>query len=54
MTEAESKVWERIQSLILFAYDGKQYGPLLKVEKAVASVVCREPTSNYGSSRSRA
>jgi FMN-dependent NADH-azoreductase len=71
MTEAESHVWERIQSLIrrfqsadrivvgtpmwnfglpyklkhlidlvaqqnyLFAYDGKQYGPLLKVEKAV-------------------
>ena len=71
MTEAESYVWERIQSLIqrfqsanriilgtpmrnfglpyklkhlidlvaqrnyLFAYDGKQYGPLLKVEKAV-------------------
>jgi FMN-dependent NADH-azoreductase len=74
MTEAESNVWERIQSLIqrfqdadrivlgtpmwnfglpyklkqlidlvaqrnyLFAYDGKQYGPLLNVEKAV--VVC--------------
>ena len=74
MTEAESSVWERIQSLIqrfqhadrivlgtpmwnfglpyklkqlidlvaqrnyLFAYDGKQYGPLLNVEKAV--VVC--------------
>jgi FMN-dependent NADH-azoreductase len=72
MTEAESKVWERIQSLIqrfqnadrivlgtpmwnfslpyklkqlidlvaqrnyLFSYDGKQYGPLLNVEKAVA------------------
>jgi FMN-dependent NADH-azoreductase len=72
MTEAESKVWERIQSLIhrfqtadrivlgtpmwnfglpyklkqlidlvaqrnyLFTYDGKQYGPLLNVEKAVA------------------
>jgi FMN-dependent NADH-azoreductase len=72
MTEAESKVWKRIQSLIqrfqnadrivlgtpmwnfslpykvkhlidlvahrnyLFSYDGKQYGPLLKVEKAVA------------------
>jgi len=71
MTEAESYVWERIQSLIrrfqsvdrivvgtpmwnfglpyklkhlidlvaqrnyLFAYDGKQYNPLLKVEKAV-------------------
>jgi FMN-dependent NADH-azoreductase len=71
MTEAESYVWERIQSLIrrfqsadrivvgtpmwnfglpyklkhlidlvaqrnyLFAYDGKQYGPLLKVEKTV-------------------
>jgi FMN-dependent NADH-azoreductase len=71
MTEAESYVWERIQSLIrrfqsadrivvgtpmwnfglpyklkhlidlvaqrnyLFAYDGKQYCPLLKVEKAV-------------------
>ena len=71
MTEAESYVWERIQSLIrrfqsadrivvgtpmwnfglpyklkhlidlvaqrnyLFAYNGKQYGPLLKVEKAV-------------------
>jgi len=71
MTEAESNVWERIQSLIqrfqnadrivlgtpmwnfglpyklkqlidlvaqrnyLFTYDGKQYGPLLKVEKAV-------------------
>ena len=71
MTEAESYVWERIQSLIrrfqsadrivvgtpmwnfglpyklkhlidlvaqrnyLFAYDGKRYGPLLKVEKAV-------------------
>jgi FMN-dependent NADH-azoreductase len=71
MTEAESYVWERIQSLIrrfqsadrivvgtpmwnfglpyklkhlidlvaqrnyLFSYDGKQYGPLLKVEKAV-------------------
>ena len=74
MTEAESSVWERIQSFIqrfqnadrivlgtpmwnfglpyklkqlidlvaqrnyLFAYDGKQYGPLLNVEKAV--VVC--------------
>jgi FMN-dependent NADH-azoreductase len=74
MTEPESKVWERIQSLIqrfqnadrivlgtpmwnfglpyklkhlidlvaqrnyLFSYDGKQYGPLLNVEKAV--VVC--------------
>jgi FMN-dependent NADH-azoreductase len=74
MTEAESNVWERIQSLIqrfqntdrivlgtpmwnfdlpyklkhlidlvaqrnyLFAYDGKQYGPLLNVEKAI--VVC--------------
>jgi FMN-dependent NADH-azoreductase len=72
MTEAESKVWQRIQSLIqrfqsadrivlgtpmwnfglpyklkqlidlaaqrnyLFSYDGKQYGPLLNVEKAVA------------------
>jgi FMN-dependent NADH-azoreductase len=72
MTAAESKVWERIQSLIqrfrnadrivigtpmwnfglpyklkqlvdlvaqrnyLFTYDGKQYGPLLNVEKAVA------------------
>jgi len=72
MTEAESKVWDRIQSLILrfqnadrivlgtpmwnfglpyklkhlidlvaqrnylFTYDGKQYGPLLNVEKAVA------------------
>jgi FMN-dependent NADH-azoreductase len=72
MTEAESKVWERIQSLIqrfqnadrivlgtpmwnfslpyklkqlidlvaqrnyLFSYDGKEYGPLLTVEKAVA------------------
>jgi FMN-dependent NADH-azoreductase len=71
MTEAESNVWERIQSLIqrfqsadrivlgtpmwnfglpyklkqlidlvaqrnyLFAYDGKQYGPLLNVEKAI-------------------
>jgi FMN-dependent NADH-azoreductase len=71
MTQAESKVWERIQSLIqrfqnadrivlgtpmwnfslpyklkhlidlvaqrnfLFTYDGKQYGPLLNVEKAV-------------------
>jgi FMN-dependent NADH-azoreductase len=71
MTEAEAKVWRRIQSLILrfqnadrivlgtpmwnfglpyklkqlidlvaqrnylFSYDGKQYGPLLKVEKAV-------------------
>jgi FMN-dependent NADH-azoreductase len=71
MTEAESDVWERIQSLIqrfqnadrivlgtpmwnfglpyklkqlidlvaqrnyLFAYDGKQYGPLLNVEKAI-------------------
>jgi FMN-dependent NADH-azoreductase len=71
MTEPESKVWERIQSLIqrfqnadrivlgtpmwnfglpyklkhlidlvaqrnyLFAYDGKQYGPLLNVEKAI-------------------
>jgi len=71
MTEAESKVWERIRSLIrrfqnvdrivlgtpmwnfglpyklkqlidlvaqrnyLFAYDGKQYGPLLNVEKAI-------------------
>jgi FMN-dependent NADH-azoreductase len=71
MTEAESKVWHRIQSLIqrfqnadrivlgtpmwnfglpyklkhlidlvaqrnyLFAYDGKQYGPLLNVKKAV-------------------
>jgi FMN-dependent NADH-azoreductase len=71
MTEAESNVWERIQSLIqrfknadrivlgtpmwnfglpyklkqlidlvaqrnyLFTYDGKQYGPLLKVEKAI-------------------
>ena len=71
MTEAESHVWERIQSLIqrfqnadrivlgtpmwnfglpyklkqlidlvaqrnyLFTYDGKQYGPLLHVEKAV-------------------
>src|ERR1700688_2131281 len=74
MTEAESNVWERIQSLIqrfqnadrivlgtpmwnfglpyklkqlidlvaqrnyLFAYDGKQYGPLLNVEKAI--LVC--------------
>jgi FMN-dependent NADH-azoreductase len=72
MTEGESNVWERIQSLIqrfqnadrivlgtpmwnfglpyklkqlidlvaqrnyLFIYDGKQYGPLLNVEKAVA------------------
>jgi FMN-dependent NADH-azoreductase len=72
MTAAESKVWERIQSLIrrfqsadrivlgtpmwnfglpyklkqlidlvaqrnyLFTYDGKQYGPVLKVEKAIA------------------
>jgi FMN-dependent NADH-azoreductase len=72
MTEAESNVWERIQSLIqrfqnadrivlgtpmwnfslpyklkqlidlvaqrnyLFSYDGKEYGPLLNVEKAVA------------------
>ena len=72
MTEAESNVWERIQSLIqrfqnadrivlgtpmwnfslpyklkhlidlvaqrnyLFSYDGKQYGPLLNVPKAVA------------------
>ena len=72
MTEAESNVWERIQSLIqrfqntdrivlgtpmwnfglpyklkqlidlvtqrnhLFSYDGKQYGPLLNVEKAIA------------------
>ena len=72
MTEAESNVWERIQSLIqrfqnadrivlgtpmwnfglpyklkhlidlvaqrnyLFTYDGKEYGPLLNVEKAVA------------------
>jgi FMN-dependent NADH-azoreductase len=72
MTEAESKAWEHIQSLIqrfqsarrivlgtpmwnfglpyklkqlidlvaqrnyLFTYDGKQYGPLLNVEKAVA------------------
>jgi FMN-dependent NADH-azoreductase len=71
MTEAESKVWERIQSLIqrfqnadrivlgtpmwnfglpyklkhlidlvaqrnyLFSYNGKQYGPLLNMEKAV-------------------
>ena len=71
MTEAESNVWKRIQSLIqrfqnadrivlgtpmwnfglpyklkqlidlvaqrdyLFSYDGKQYGPLLKVEKAI-------------------
>jgi FMN-dependent NADH-azoreductase len=71
MTEAESNVWERIQSLIqrfqnadrivlgspmwnfglpyklkqlidlvvqrtyLFTYDGKQYGPLLNVEKAI-------------------
>src|ERR1700728_2753301 len=71
MTEAESDIWERIQSLIhrfqnayrivfgtpmwnfglpyklkhlidliaqrnyLFAYDGKQYGPLLNVEKAI-------------------
>ena len=71
MTEAESRVWERIQSLIqrfqsvdrivlgtpmwnfslpyklkhlidlvaqrnyLFAYDGKQYGPLLNLEKAI-------------------
>jgi FMN-dependent NADH-azoreductase len=71
MTEAESKVWERIQSLIqrfrsadrivigtpmwnfglpyklkqlidlvaqrnyLFTYDGKHYGPLLHVEKAI-------------------
>jgi FMN-dependent NADH-azoreductase len=71
MTEVESKVWERIQSLIqrfrnadrivlgtpmwnfslpyklkqlidlvaqrnyLFSYDGKQYGPLLNVEKAI-------------------
>ena len=71
MTEAESNVWERIQSLIqrfqnadrivlgipmwnfglpyklkqlidlvaqrnyLFAYDGKQYGPLLNMEKAI-------------------
>ena len=71
MTEAESNVWERIQSLIqrfqnadrivlgtpmwnfglpyklkqlidlvaqrdyLFSYDGKQYGPLLNVEKAI-------------------
>ena len=74
MTEAESKVWQRIQTMIqrfqnadrivlgtpmwnfglpyklkqlidlvaqrnyLFSYDGKQYGPLLNVEKAV--VVC--------------
>ena len=74
MTEAETKVWKRIQSLIqriqnadrivlgtpiwnvgqpyklkhlidlvaqrnyLFTYDGKQYGPLLNVEKAI--VVC--------------
>jgi FMN-dependent NADH-azoreductase len=74
MTKDESKVWERIQSLVqrfqntdrivigtpmwnfglpyklkhlidlvaqrnyLFSYDGKQYGPLLNVEKAV--VVC--------------
>ena len=72
MTEAESKVWERIQSLIrrfqnadrivlgtpmwnfglpyklkhlidlvaqrnyVFTYDGKRYGPLLNVEKAIA------------------
>ena len=72
MTESESKVWERIQSLIqrfqnadrivlgtpmwnfslpyklkhlidlvaqrnyLFSYDGKKYGPLLNVEKAIA------------------
>ena len=72
MTEAESKIWKRVQSLIqrfesvdrivlgtpmwnfslpyklkhlidlvaqrnyLFTYDGKQYGPLLNVEKAVA------------------
>jgi FMN-dependent NADH-azoreductase len=72
MTEAESNVWKRIQSLIqrfqnadrivlgapkwnfglpyklkqlidlvaqrnyLFSYDGKQYGPLLNVEKAIA------------------
>jgi FMN-dependent NADH-azoreductase len=72
MTEAESNVWERIQSLIqrfqnadrivlgtpmwnfslpyklkqlidlvaqrnyLFSYDGKEYGPLLNVEKGVA------------------
>jgi FMN-dependent NADH-azoreductase len=45
MTEAESKVWERIQLLIqrfqnadrivLGTYDGKQYGPLLNVEKAI-------------------
>jgi FMN-dependent NADH-azoreductase len=71
MTEAESKVWERIQLLIqrfqnadrlvlgtpmwnfglpyklkqlidlvaqrnyLFTYDGKQYGPLLNIEKAI-------------------
>jgi FMN-dependent NADH-azoreductase len=71
MTEAESNVWERIQSLIkrfqdadrivlgtpmwnfglpyklkqlidlvaqrnyLFTYDGKQYGPLLNIEKAI-------------------
>ena len=71
MTEAESNIWERIQSLIhrfqnadrivlgtpmwnfglpyklkhlidlvaqrnyLFTYDGKQYGPLLNVEKAI-------------------
>jgi FMN-dependent NADH-azoreductase len=71
MTEAESNIWDRIQSLIrrfqsadrivigtpmwnfglpyklkhlidlvaqrnyLFAYDGKQYGPILNVEKAV-------------------
>jgi FMN-dependent NADH-azoreductase len=73
MTEAESNVWQRIQSLMqrfqnadriilgipmwnfglpyklkqlidlvaqrnyLFAYDGKQYGPLLNVEKASSS-----------------
>jgi len=76
MTEAESNVWERIQSLIrrfrnadrivlgtpmwnfglpyklkqlidlvaqrnyLFSYDGKHYGPLLNVEKAVAVYTC--------------
>jgi FMN-dependent NADH-azoreductase len=76
MTEAESHVWERIQSLILrfqnadrivvgtpmwnfglpyklkqlidlvaqrnylFTYDGKQYGPLLRVEKAIVVYTC--------------
>ena len=94
MTEAESKVWERIQSLIqrfqnadrivlgtptwnfglpynlkqlidlvaqrnyLFTYDGKQYGPLLNVEKAIVvytpgghsytALTIRSPSNLFG------